>query len=142
LGLSRIFWDTNIYIYLLEDYGPLSQLVSQLHEHMVARGDQLLTSTLTLGEVLVKPLEKGDDTLYRRYVTEIPSYCELVPFDLHVAKIYAALRADRSLRAPDAIQLACAASARVDLFITNDARLSGKIIDGIQFIVSLDRAPL
>ncbi|HUJ82068.1 MAG TPA: hypothetical protein VLW83_09295 [Candidatus Acidoferrales bacterium] len=40
------------------------------------------------------------------------------------------------------LQLACAASARVDLFITNDARLSGKIIDGIQFIVSLDRAPL
>jgi hypothetical protein len=40
------------------------------------------------------------------------------------------------------LKLAYAASARVDLFITNDARLSGKIIDGIQFIVSLDRAPL
>lgn len=140
--MSRIFWDTNIYIYLLEDYGRLSQLVTQLHESMIARGDQLVTSTLTLGEVLVKPLEKGDDALYRKYADKIPAFSQLIPFDEDAAKIYAKLRADRSIKSPDAIQLACAASARVDLFITNDARLSGKIIAGIQFIVSLDRAPL
>ena len=34
---------------------------------MLARGDQLRTSTLTLGEILVKPLERGDDAVYRRY---------------------------------------------------------------------------
>jgi len=140
--LSRIFWDTNIYIYLLEDYGPLSELVVRLHERMITRGDQLVTSTLTLGEVLVKPLEKRDEALYRIYADKIPAFSRLVPFDEQAAKIYALLRADRSIRSPDAIQLACAASAHVDLFITNDARLSGKIIDGIQFIVSLDRAPL
>jgi uncharacterized protein len=142
LGLSRIFWDTNIYIYLLEDYGPLSQLVIKLQESMMARGDQLFTSTLTLGEVLVKPLEKGDGALYRRYADEIPAKSQLVPFDENAAKIYAALRADRSIKSPDAIQLACAASARVDLFVTNDGRLSSKIVNGIQFIVSLERAPL
>lgn len=49
---------------------------------------------------------------------------------------------DRSLRAPDAIQLACAAGAGVDLFITNDARLHARQITGIQFIVSLEGAPL
>lgn len=140
--MSRIFWDTNIFIYLLEDYGPLSQRVIKLHESMAARGDELVTSTLTLGEVLVKPLEKGDAALYRRYADEIPAKSKLVPFDEDAAKIYAALRADRSIKSPDAIQLACAARASVDLFITNDARLSGKIIDGIQFIVSLERAPL
>ncbi len=140
--MSRVFWDTNIYIYLLEDYGPLSELVTRLHESMIARGDQLVTSTLTLGEVLVKPLEKGDDALYRKYADKIPAFSQLIPFDEDAAKIYAKLRADRSIKSPDAIQLACAASARVDLFITNDARLSGKIIAGIQFIVSLDRAPL
>jgi uncharacterized protein len=142
LGLSRVFWDTNIYIYLLEDCGPLSELVAKLHESMIARGDQLVTSTLTLGEILVKPLEKRDDALYQKYADKIPAFSQLIPFDEDAAKIYAVLRADRSIKSPDAIQLACAASARVDLFITNDARLSGKIIDGIQFIVSLDRAPL
>jgi hypothetical protein len=29
-----------------------------------------------------------------------------------------------------------------DLFITNDGRLQGKRVDGIQFIVTLDRAPI
>jgi predicted nucleic acid-binding protein len=45
-------------------------------------------------------------------------------------------------RPPDAIQLACAAAASVDLFITNDERLRVKHVDGIQFIVPLSRAPL
>jgi len=36
------------------------------------------------------------------------------------------LRLERSLRAPDAIQLACAASANVDLFVTNDERLQSE----------------
>jgi hypothetical protein len=58
------------------------------------------------------------------------------------AMAYARLRADRSLRPPDTIELACAASAGVDLFITNDARLHSKQIPGIQFIVPLDRAPI
>jgi predicted nucleic acid-binding protein len=61
---------------------------------------------------------------------------------MKAAKIYASLRDDRSLRAPDAIQLACAAGAGVDLFITNDTRLHAKQIVGIQFIVSLERVPL
>ena len=46
------------------------------------------------------------------------------------------------LRAPDAIQLSCAAGAGTDLFITNDARLQSKQVAGIQFIVSLDQAPI
>ena len=43
---------------------------------------------------------------------------------------------------PDAIQLACAASVGIDLFITNDDRLSRKNIPGINFITSLARAPI
>jgi uncharacterized protein len=140
--MSRIFWDTNLYIYLLEDYGALSARVAQLRESMTLRGDQLFTSTLTLGEVLIKPLEKRNDELYQKYASVIPATAFLIPLDESVAKICAALRTDRTLKAPDAIQLACAASVRIDLFITNDVRLSSKIVDGIQFIVPLDRAPL
>ena len=61
--MSRVFWDTNLFIYLFEDYGTLSQAVAQLRSKMLVRGDQLLTSTLTLGEILVKPTERNDSTL-------------------------------------------------------------------------------
>jgi hypothetical protein len=34
--------------------------------------------------------------------------------------------------------LACAAQAKVDLFLTNDKRLLGKFVAGIQFIATLE----
>lgn len=140
--MSRIFWDTNLYIYLFEDYGPFSQATVALRTKMLARGDQLLTSTLSLGEILVKPVENGDPALCSRYESAITATSIMLPFDVKAAKVYASLRSDRTLRPPDAIQLACAASAGVDLFVTNDTRLQAKQINGIQFIVPLERVPI
>jgi len=140
--MSRVFWDTNLFIYLLEGGGSASERTLALRKAMLVRGDQLLTSTLTLGEVLVKPIERGESQLYRKYEAVIAETSLVIPFDLKAARRYAALRCDRSLRAPDAIQLACAASAGVDLFITNDARLQNRKVEGIEFIVPLERAPL
>jgi predicted nucleic acid-binding protein len=140
--MSRIFWDTNLFVYLFEDFGQPSNRVASLRRSMRERGDQLVTSTLTLGEVLVKPLERGEEDLARKYEQAMTATSQMLPFDLKAAKIYARLRSDRSIRAPDAIQLACAAAVGVDLFITNDVHLQTKHVEGIQFIVSLDRAPL
>ena len=140
--MSRIFWDTNIYIYLLEDYGDFSKLAVSLRKKMLSRGDRLITSTLTLGEILVKPIEAGDIDLCDKYEDAITNTSLLAPFDIQAAKIYARLRCDRSLRAPDSIQLACAAAVGTDLFVTNDGRLQGKHVPGIQFIVPLDAVPL
>jgi len=140
--VSRIFWDTNLFIYLLEDNQGLSKAVTDLRKKMLQRGDQLLTSALTLSEVLVKPVEAGNDDLHRKYEEAITMTASVIPFDLKAARLYASIRRDRSLRAPDAVQLACAAAAGVDLFITNDRRLQGKQVDSIQFIVALEEAPL
>jgi predicted nucleic acid-binding protein len=140
--MSRIFWDTNLFIYLFEDYGELSKRVASLRRSMLERGDQLVTSTLTLSEILVKPLERGENDLARKYEQTITATSQIIPFDAKAAGIYARLRCDRSIRAPEAIQLACAAAAGVDLFLTNDAHLQTRHVEGIQFIVSLERAPL
>jgi len=140
--MSRIFWDTNLFIYLFEDYGRLSKRVSRLRQSMLERGDQLVTSTLTLGEILVKPLEQGEEELARKYEQTITATSQVLPFDAKAARIYSQVRCDRSIRPPDAIQLACAAGATVDLFITNDLHLQAEHVEGIQFVVSLERAPL
>lgn len=138
--MSRIFWDTNLFIYLIEDYGELSQRVVTLRERMLRRNDQLYTSTLTLAEVLVKPLEAGNQPLQQNYRKALTRGAILIPFDEDAALLYAAIRKDRSIRPADAIQLACASRARVDLFITNDDRLSEKAIPQIQFLTSLEKA--
>jgi predicted nucleic acid-binding protein len=140
--VSRIFWDTNLFIYLFEAYGPMHDRVVRLRQTMLERGDQLATSTLTLGEILVKPWEQGNTELLRKYEEAIIATSLMISFDVKAARIFARLRGDRSIRAPDAIQLACAAAAGVDLFITNDERLHTKHVEGIQFIVPLERAPL
>jgi len=140
--MSRIFWDTNLFVYLFEDYKSLSKKTEELRTKMLARGDQLLTSTLTIGEVLVKPLERGATDVCQQYEKAIASTAVVIPFDLNAARIYASLRQDRSLRAPDALQLACAASVGVDLFVTNDNHLQGRHVNGIQFIVALDAVPM
>ena len=143
--MSRIFWDTNLFVYLLEDYKGLSEKTIALRRTMIARGDQLLTSTMTVGEILVKPLQHGDRATARLYEESISQAAVIVPFDLKAARIYADLRATRTKKEvspPDAIQLSCAASAGVDLFITNDDRLKDERVAGIQFVTSLHRAPL
>ena len=140
--MSRIFWDTNLFIYLWEDYGDLSQAVEELRTKMLRRGDQLLTSTLTLGELLVKPTVAGNTELCRKYEEAISGVAQLIPLDAKVAKIYASIRRDRLLKGPDVIQLASAASVGADLFVTNDGHLQGKQVTGIHFIVPLDRVPI
>jgi len=140
--MSRIFWDTNLFIYLWVDYGTLSQAVEELRAKMLRRGDQLVTSTLTLAEILVKPTVAGNTELCRKYEEAISRVALLVPLDAKVAKLYASIRRDRLLKAPDVIQLASAASVGTDLFVTNDGHLQGKLVSGIQFIVPLDRVPI
>jgi predicted nucleic acid-binding protein len=140
--MSRIFWDTNLFIYLFEDFGPFTKQVVTLKEKMAKRGDQMFTSTLTIGELLVKPTELDDLELCRKYVRSISATSQVISFDAAVAQLYARIRSDRTIRSPDAIQLACAAAAQADLFITNDSRMLGKNISGIQFIVPLDRVPI
>lgn len=138
--MSRIFWDTNLFIYLIEDYGKLSERVVRLRQRMNERQDELYTSTLTLGEILIKPFEANNEILARRYETALLQGAVLVPFDRDAARLYAGIRRDRTIRPPDAIQLACAAQAQVDLFITNDERLTTKSVSRIHFITSLERA--
>lgn len=144
--MSRIFWDTNLFIYLFENYEhkDLSKKTVALRRRMIDRGDQLLTSTMTVGEVLVKPKKLGDSGRCSLYEEAISNTAIVIPFDLKAARVYASLRATRKkeVSPPDAIQLSCAASAGVDLFITNDDRLKDERLPGIQFVTSLERAPL
>ena len=138
--MTRVFWDTNLFVYFLEG-GTFAARVREIRSRMLERGDQLVTSALTLGELLVKPQEKGEPVLRDHEVT-IRQIATILAFDAACARRYAAIRADRAIKAPDAIQLACAASAGVDLFITNDDRLSRKHVPDVKFITSLDRAYL
>lgn len=135
--MSRIFWDTNLFVYLFEDSSERTEQVVALRERMIERHDQLLTSALTLGEILAKPLAAENGELMRRYEHAITASATVLPFDQAAASAFAAIRGSGAIPPADAIQLACASAAGVDLFITSDQRLSRHVVPGIQFIQSL-----
>ncbi len=141
--MALIFWDTHLFIYLFEKNPKFGKTVLELYRRMKERGDELLTSTLTVGEVLTKPLAIGDAALVDRYRSLFQSDAiRVVDFDMPTSELYAQIRRDRSIRPSDAIQLACAARFKADLFITNDDRLCRKTIPGITFVSALSTAPL
>ena len=106
------------------------------------RNDELLTSWLTVGEVLTKPKELRNAILEKSYLTFFMSGAvELIPFEFEAAQRYAEIRSRVRVRPADSIQLACAAAAGTDLFVTNDSRLSGLVVPGITFITGIGRTP-
>lgn len=141
--MANIFWDTNLFIYLLEGSPSFGAVVKDLRRRMLQRNDRLFTSAFTVGEILVKPLSTGDKLLANRYRAFFTgAQLTVSTFDLDAAEAYAEIRQDRAIHPADAIQLACAAAAEIDLFITNDGRLSKKNVPGIKFISGLSEAPI
>jgi predicted nucleic acid-binding protein len=141
--MSVVFWDTNLFIYLMERNPEFFPVVEGIRRRMRLRNDRLCTSTLTLGEVLAAPYAEGNELLAQRYRAILrPPNIEVLPFTVDCAEHYAKIRADRTIGRSDAIQLACAAHAGVDLFLTNDRRLGRRQIPGIQFLAGLDNCPL
>lgn len=140
--MSKVFLDTNFFIYLFEGLEPFRSRVLDIRKRTLDRGDQLVTSAMTLAEVLVKPTKLGQASLIEQYDRAIQATARILSFDTQVAWRYASLRATHNLRNADAIQLACAAHFGVDLFITNDEHLHSLNVPGIGFITPLDRVPL
>jgi predicted nucleic acid-binding protein len=140
--LSKVFFDTNVFIYMFEGLEPNRGRTLEIRKRMIDRGDSIVTSAMTLGEVLVRPTKLGQTSLIEQYDHAIRATSQVISFDPQIAWRYASLRATHAIRNADAIQLACAAHFGVDLFITNDTRLHKLNVPGIGFIAPLERVPL
>jgi uncharacterized protein len=137
--MSRIYWDTMLFIYWLEDHPRYSARVQEILQKMAARKDQLCTSSLAVGETLAGFYKRGAiETANQVRDFFQHGAIDVVPYTLEIADLYANIRASQGVSSADAIHLACAASAGTDLFLTNDKNLVGKFVPGIQFIASLD----
>jgi predicted nucleic acid-binding protein len=140
--VARVFWDTNLFIYLFEKNAEWSPRVIERRRKMLTRRDELLTSYLAVGEVITKPKEMGNVMLEKSCLNFFSGgSVELVAFSLDAAKRYGDIRSRERIRPADAIQLACASAAGTDLFVTNDNRLSGLVVSGVTFDTCIERVP-
>lgn len=122
--MSRVYWDSNLFIYLHEGHPEFGPLVRRIYEAMIARNDTLCTSVFTVGEVLTLPLRMRDQAALSAIRSSMLSgEVELLPFTLLMAQRYGQIRAVCSVKPADALHLATAIEAKVDLFATNDQKL-------------------
>jgi uncharacterized protein len=137
--MSRIFWDSMLFIYLLEDHPAFSPRVRHLLERARRRGDSLNTSYLALGEVIAgaEKSPQPQKTWAMRATMQEMGFSYL-PFDEGAVAPFIRLRARQKLKIADSIHLACAASAGIDLFLTGDKQLVKLDVPGIQFIADFN----
>jgi predicted nucleic acid-binding protein len=137
--LNRVYWDSMLFIYLLEANPIFGTRVQLLHQEMLRRGDILCTSIFTVGEVLTGPRKRNDIA----GVNSLKKFfggkdIEILPFTIEAADRFSVIRAGERVSQADGIHLASAAAAGVDLFITNDDKLRKLRIPGIRFFADLD----
>jgi predicted nucleic acid-binding protein len=120
-----VYLDTAPLIYFIEGHSTYQPILASLFDFNDKGDFSFVTSTVTLLEVLVKPLREGQTGIakqYRNILTTAPNI-EIVDVTSTVAEQAAHLRAKYSLRTPDAIQLATSIEVKADYFLTNDNRL-------------------
>uniref|UniRef100_A0A7V4XUJ3 PIN domain-containing protein n=1 Tax=Acidobacterium capsulatum TaxID=33075 RepID=A0A7V4XUJ3_9BACT len=137
--MSVIYWDTMLFVYWLEENPVFQARVQEIHETMTRRGDRLCTSVFTAGEVLAGPRKRNQPDVVAQVLDYFQSgEIEVLPFDLATANTYSMIRTDHRVLPADAIHLATAAEAKVDLFLTNDHKLQSLHVPGIRFIGGLE----
>jgi predicted nucleic acid-binding protein len=82
----------------------------------------VVTSTLTLTEVLVHPYRDGNQALAEQYFHTLLNARNLRTVALSAAIAAARIRAAYQLKTPDAIQLGTAKEGGATAFLTNDVR--------------------
>jgi uncharacterized protein len=137
--MSRIYWDSMLFIYLLEANPSFGPKVRTILNKMISRGDTLCTSVFSLGEVLTGPRRRGSisgvDAVKRYFAS---GSTVVLPFTEETAERYSVIRAGARVSQADGIHLATASAANVDLFFTNDLQLRKLSVPGIMFFADLD----
>jgi predicted nucleic acid-binding protein len=125
LGRGPVGVDTVIFIYFIEEHPQFLPLLESLFQEVDAGRRELVTSALTLLEVLVVPYRSGDNLLAGRYEALLTQSrgVRMAEISRDHLRAAAQLRAATGVKAPDSLQLVAALAAGGTTFITNDRDL-------------------
>lgn len=135
---KRIFLDTAPLIYFIEGHSIYQDKLTKYFSSNDNGDFTFITSSITLLEVLVKPLKEGKHKLVAQYKNILlnATGVQIIEISNEIAEKAAQLRAKYGLRTPDALQIATALTHHTDYFLTNDHRLA--IISEIETVTLLD----
>ncbi len=125
LGPGPTALDTSIFIYFIEEHPDYLHILSRLFSAVASGEHEIVTSAVTLLEVLVVPYRAGDLQLAERYEALLTRSrgLHMVEADRSQWRGAAQIRARYRVRTPDALQLAAALSKRCTALLTNDREM-------------------
>jgi predicted nucleic acid-binding protein len=134
LGSGAVGIDTAIVIYFIEEHPEFLPLILPLFRDADQGKREVITSAVTLLEVLVVPYRAGNRILADRYEALLTRSRGIRLVDLTRDQLRAAaqLRAVTGVRTPDALQLVAALGSGCTAFVTNDRRLPA--IPGLRIV--------
>nr|VFK10051.1 MAG: Predicted nucleic acid-binding protein, contains PIN domain [Candidatus Kentron sp. LPFa]VFK32858.1 MAG: Predicted nucleic acid-binding protein, contains PIN domain [Candidatus Kentron sp. LPFa] len=122
----RIYFDSNLFIYLVEKIAPYATILREFVNAAESKELIIVTSDLTLSEVLVKPIERKNLIQQRAFLSVLRYAPRLgrIAISEEILIRAAGIRAEhKTLKLPDAIHMATAQWAGCDDFLTNDERI-------------------
>jgi len=137
--MRRLFFDAMLLIYLLEGNPQYTKRMQEILTTVYRRNDQLFTSFLGLGEVMAGAEKSPNPSTPQEIRSKLDAAgFSYLAFGESAVRTFAHIRATSRVKSADAINLACAASGRMDLFLTGDKQLMKLHVPGIQFIADFD----
>ncbi len=119
---GTVYVDAMVVIYTVERYPNYWPLLEPLWLAAKARALEVLSSELTIMEVLVKPLKTKDAAMISAFEQSLTGTdMRLLPITQSILRDAAQLRATTKLRTPDAIHAATGKQIGCSLFVTNDS---------------------
>ncbi len=116
--------DTAPLIYFIEEHTAYLDTLKEFFETVDKSEISVVTSTITLTEVLVHPLRSQNVDLAAEYRDILlNSNITTVDISSDIAEYGALLRSQYNLRTPDALQIATSIKSGADFFLTNDTKL-------------------
>ena len=122
---KRVYFDTNPFIYFIEQHDHFYQAVKPFFQMIQAETLIACTSDFTLTELLIKPHRQQEMEIIQAVHALLldSNKFEMLECKQAVFLEAAKLGGTTTLRTPDAIHVACAVLNQCDFFITNDQRI-------------------
>ena len=118
---ALVYVDTAVLIYSVEANPNYRELLRPLWLKLKASELEVISSELSLMEVLIVPLRNNDTALVNDYEQlMLEGDIQLIPISQTILLQAARLRATTNLRTPDAIHAATAINTGCTLFLSND----------------------
>ena len=137
----KIGLDTAPIIYFVQEHPDYLGMLEPVFRGISQGEIGAVTSTITLLEILVLPLKRGNEELAARYQDILlhSQGLDMVILTHDISRRAAEVRAKYGIRTPDAIQIATSVMEEAEVFITNDKRL--RAIEELTILILDDFLP-